>query len=682
MCAGLALFANAAVATPAPTRTALGAEAGQPQAIGAALSTVAIPAENYRLSLANGRVWLSWQPTATDCLRRGVGRVGLSLGPAERYDCTGFENVQGDPGARLQFYFDGGYQLRAVITEPSGKTTNGPVLTALQLWDWAAGPPTFGGGYIWAYYLGAKPGPQLFQISATTGRLVRRIALSAGTEPFLAYNDYGLWVAESGWGGPGCTAACPLWHVPPGADRASVALRAGVADQWFEASGTSVFADVLTRLPALAGYHQAIWRLDGNSAHVTYKAPATLLPAPDFAIGTGYTAVGNAWAGLYTLSSVSQAGTPSEVGECSPGAPLRVVRLSPATGGQSVIAVLPRGVVPQSCSNDYLVEHQAVIVGNAMYLLEGPESSFGGPYSYLVRVGLQAPGIPQLADPARGGHGAAPFVGLAGLLSPSEGWGANGADLYLTTDAGSTWRTITPGNIKGEDPIARIEEFVAFGPSHFWLVISDVPGNLCQGGSCRFGAVGYSADAGRHWAVSYLPGCFDCEVAASFVGTERGFVLGQFGASAAIYGTSDGGLSWDRLGEVHGVPGTTWTGLVFTSSSDGWLVGQGSGPSSSLVYATTDGGLSWARVPLPALVPGAQALGTGPLQFFGHDAVLPRVLEDAATGQDQAELDLSADGGAKWSQLTAPPWAHRPLARSSTRTGTSPSERGRRLLGT
>ena len=229
--------------------------------------------------------------------------------------------------------------------------------------------------------------------------------------------------------------------------------------------------------------------------------------------------------------------------------------------------------------------------------------------------------------------------------------------LYLTTDAGSTWRTITPGNIKGEDPIARIEEFVAFGPSHFWLVISDVPGNLCQGGSCRFGAVGYSADAGRHWAVSYLPGCFDCEVAASFVGTERGFVLGQFGASAAIYGTSDGGLSWDRLGEVHGVPGTTWTGLVFTSSSDGWLVGQGSGPSSSLVYATTDGGLSWARVPLPALVPGAQALGTGPLQFFGHDAVLPRVLEDAATGQDQAELDLSADGGAKWSQLTAPPWA-------------------------
>ena len=219
MCAGLALFAAAAVAAPAPTRTALGAEARQRQAIGAALRTVAIPAENYRLSLANGQVWLSWQPTATNCLRRGVGPVGLSLGPAERYDCTGFENVQGDPDARLQFYFDGGYQLRAVVTEPSGTTTYGPVLTALQLWDWArSGATVFGGGYIWAYYLGATPGPQLFQISATTGRLVRRIALSAGTEPFLAYNDYGLWVAESGWGGPGCTVACPLWHVPPGAE--------------------------------------------------------------------------------------------------------------------------------------------------------------------------------------------------------------------------------------------------------------------------------------------------------------------------------------------------------------------------------------------------------------------------------------------------------------------------------
>jgi hypothetical protein len=443
MCAGLALFA--AAAAPAPTRIVLGAEARQRQAIGVVLSAVAIPAEAYRLSVATGQVWLSWQPTATDCLRRGVGPVGLSLGPAKRYDCTGFENVQGDPDARLQFYFDGGYQLRAVVTERSGKTTYGPVLTALQLWDWArSGAPVFGGGYIWAYYLGATPGPPLFQISATTGRLVRHIALSAGTEPFLAYNDYGLWVAESGWGGPGCTAACPLWHVPLGATRASVALRAGVADQWFVASGTSVFADVLTRLPSLAGYRQAIWRLDGNGAHVTYKAPATLLPAPDFAIGTGYTAVGNASVGMYTLSSVSRAATPSEVGQCSAGASLRVVRVSPATGHQSVIATLPRGIVPQSCSNDYLVEHQAVIVANAMYLLEGPESSFGGPYSYLVRVALPAPVTPRSNDPARGGHDAAPFVGLAGLLSASEGWGANGADLYITKDAGKTWGTITP----------------------------------------------------------------------------------------------------------------------------------------------------------------------------------------------------------------------------------------------
>ena len=151
------------------------------------------------------------------------------------------------------------------------------MVTALQLWDWAcSGTAVYGGGYIWAYYLGANPGPQLLQISATTGRLQRRFALSAGDNPFLAYNDDGLWVAESGWGGPSCPSACPLWNIRPGTSRVRLVLRAGVADQWFLASGRSLFADVLTRSPALAGYRQAIWRLDGTRPVVAYKARVTL----------------------------------------------------------------------------------------------------------------------------------------------------------------------------------------------------------------------------------------------------------------------------------------------------------------------------------------------------------------------------------------------------------------------
>ena len=44
--------------------------------------------------------------------------------------------------------------------------------------------------------------------------------------------------------------------------------------------------------------------------------------------------------------------------------------------------------MPDRCLDDYLVDNQAVVVGEAMYLLEGRDSAFGGPYSYLVRVDL------------------------------------------------------------------------------------------------------------------------------------------------------------------------------------------------------------------------------------------------------------------------------------------------------
>ena len=62
--------------------------------------------------------------------------------------------------------------------------------------------------------------------------------------------------------------------------------------------------------------------------------------------------------------------------------------MSPTTGSQTVVATLPRQIVPDRCLDDYLVDKQAVVVADTMYLLEGPDSAFGGPYSYLVQVDL------------------------------------------------------------------------------------------------------------------------------------------------------------------------------------------------------------------------------------------------------------------------------------------------------
>jgi photosystem II stability/assembly factor-like uncharacterized protein len=267
----------------------------------------------------------------------------------------------------------------------------------------------------------------------------------------------------------------------------------------------------------------------------------------------------------------------------------------------------------------------------------------------LAGVGAKSYVTPSISQEAT------PFMGLAGLLSTTEGWGANGGGLYLTTDAGAKWTTITPENLLGEDPIARLDQFVAVGPSHLWAVISDVPGNRCQDGSCRSGAVDYSADAGRTWAVAYLPGCFDCESAASFVDPRHGFVLGQTGGTAVVYGTGDGGRSWARLGEVSAGAGTTWSGIVFTSPAKGWLVGDEPGAPTSLLYSTSDGGRTWDPTGLPEPGVGAHVVETGSLQFFGPDAVLPEVREGTAKRQDRAQIDLTTDGGASWSKLVAPP---------------------------
>jgi hypothetical protein len=165
-------------------------------------------------------------------------------------------------------------------------------------------------------------------------------------------------------------------------------LRAGIADQWFVASGNSLFADVMAQVKG--GIGQTIWRLDGGAAHRIYATPADLLPAPNF--DPGYVAIGTAQAGLFTLSELATRGhTPTSIGECKSGTPVRVVRIDPGTGAQSYVATLPQAVLARDCSGNGLLDDQAAVYDGSIYLLtangKGTDSS-ANIYSTLVRVPL------------------------------------------------------------------------------------------------------------------------------------------------------------------------------------------------------------------------------------------------------------------------------------------------------
>ena len=82
--------------------------------------------------------------------------------------------------------------------------------------------------------------------------------------------------------------------------------------------------------------------------------------------------------------------TPDAAGDCVTSAPVRVVRIDPATGRQDYIATLPRNVAGSDLdchlSADY--PNQAIFDAGSLYLLAGQSTLVNGlpAYQRIVRV--------------------------------------------------------------------------------------------------------------------------------------------------------------------------------------------------------------------------------------------------------------------------------------------------------
>jgi uncharacterized protein (TIGR03437 family) len=194
------------------------------------------------------------------------------------------------------------------------------------------------------------------------------------------------------------------------------------------------------------------------------------------------------------------------------------------------------------------------------------------------------------------------------FLNASQGWvvGDNGAILH-TTDGGAHWT---------RQPASTGYNFhsVAFTDGSNGWAAGDAPIQYYGFNEWRFtdwqAGIWHTTDGGQTWSPQTVPASAALLARIVFTGANTGFAAGskqngfdQNGDPAllgAIYGTTDGGRTWNEIQATF--VEFTFTSLYFTDASNGWASGF---PASSLysgacTYQTADGGKTWKSQKLGA----------------------------------------------------------------------------------
>jgi photosystem II stability/assembly factor-like uncharacterized protein len=285
----------------------------------------------------------------------------------------------------------------------------------------------------------------------------------------------------------------------------------------------------------------------------------------------------------------------------------------------------------------------------------------------------KAPGRPQQTNPGAT-EASYPPVQVMGQANTRVTWAATGNSLEVSTDSGTTWRSVTPTNLQGMSVSEHITAVDAVGTDALWVVLEDVPGLVPYGqsanGSDRGEGVDRSTDGGRTWTFGALPeGCLQTcgPISVSFVDADHGFAATSPQAgSSTLFATQDGGATWSPIGPMPNLGSVNVGGplatsqLLFTGPLDGWALSGPSGygardaptnPGGAL-FRTTDGGASWSAAPgLPTTMRYVM-----PVFFPGASGV---VLATPAGGGG-AVAYVTTDAGATWAPYSVPsfPGAH------------------------
>lgn len=216
-----------------------------------------------------------------------------------------------------------------------------------------------------------------------------------------------------------------------------------------------------------------------------------------------------------------------------------------------------------------------------------PRPSAAGP------VALLRPSSPVATGPVA-------QVRMTGL---NTGWILTEGDAVLqTTSGGQHWQTVTPSGLV-HVPASTVVRMATSGRSNLW-VAADVPHQAVT--------IYHTANAGRSWTssrvtpIAFGGGGVQIVFASQEVGWLEVLTAGNASPSAALYGTTNGGATWQELtSSTATTPSHLPFGgvLTFASPNRGWVVGApraaGQVPWQYYLATTADGGRTWTRVTLP-----------------------------------------------------------------------------------
>lgn len=248
-------------------------------------------------------------------------------------------------------------------------------------------------------------------------------------------------------------------------------------------------------------------------------------------------------------------------------------------------------------------------------------------------------------------------------------------DILRTVDGGAHWKVMLsclPVSSDGGKAAGYVTCLNDFRTATIATVLEPLGSNQSR--------IYHTSDGGQTWqsAVLNARALFSSPV---FVDGQHGWFLGTdhfpgsdarssyIGQEIALFRTSDGGNSWQRVASGNAIsqlpvtsddgygmfpPFTANARILFTNPTTGWIIGatyHADTTSTSWLYVTHDAGNTWQHVGL-SFSPQAMAVWT-PSFFDEHDGLFP-VLIDGSTSQ--TAIYRTYDGGKVWTQSAFVPF--------------------------
>jgi photosystem II stability/assembly factor-like uncharacterized protein len=205
------------------------------------------------------------------------------------------------------------------------------------------------------------------------------------------------------------------------------------------------------------------------------------------------------------------------------------------------------------------------------------------------------------------------------MLNITSGWAIGQVEtdlndhILFTLDGGRTWRDATPPEALVSAPAQGLAATAFFGADgDAWVTYS---GQLPSSPVPEKLVIWHSNDNGTTWQAAGELGLIGVQAEyfipaeLGFLNQQQGWLLAHVGAGMShdyIVGflTTDGGKTWTRVIDPQKNPelmSCEKTGFAFSTTTNGWLVGNCPGLLNHLfLYVTSDGGKTWQQSdPIP-----------------------------------------------------------------------------------